>query len=41
MDMHHEAGYPNQTSKTAKPIQSIKVKEKQNCLAKKNQPINT
>jgi hypothetical protein len=27
MDMHHEAGYPNQTSKTAKPFQSNKIKE--------------
>jgi hypothetical protein len=35
MDMHHEAGYPNQTSKTAKPIQPKQNKRKTNCLAKK------
>jgi hypothetical protein len=34
MDMHHKAGYPNQTSKTAKPIQPNKIKETQTAQQK-------
>jgi hypothetical protein len=43
MDMHHEAGYPYQTNKTAKPFQSNKIKETKTDrkASQKNQPIKT